>query len=86
MTGYTGFSSNVDEQEGNYLVIHCEDEDADTITVELVGGVKGPVQLDEDGIIIIRVTSTSQSVRVVSTGDSGTKTKTYSLSGITLGV
>ena len=79
VTGYTGFSSNTEEQAGHYLVLHCEDEEADSITVEVVGGTKGPIALDDDGIIICRITSTDQSIKVV-----GSEEKTFSLSGMTL--
>lgn len=85
VTGYTGFSSKPAEQEGNYLVIHAVAENADKITVELVGGTKGPVTLDDDGIIIIRVTNpATQTVKVVATNGAKKSTKVYSLTGLTL--
>lgn len=84
VTGYTGFSSTVSEQSGNYLVLHCVDAEADSITVEVVGGTSGPVTLDEDGIIIDRIASTEQSIRVVSTKDGVETVKTFSLTGLTL--
>ena len=66
VTGYTGFSGKVSEQSGNYLALKCEAEDADSITVEFIGGVsgKGEVTLDEDGIIILRVSNNAQLVKV----------------------
>ncbi len=67
------------------MVLHCEYDGADEITVELVGGTGGPVTLDEDGIIILRVTSTSQSVKVTaSAGGHSLAEKTYALTGLTL--
>lgn len=72
-------------QEGHFLVLHCVDENADYITVEVVGGTSGPVRLDEDGIIIDYIASTDQSIRVVSYKDNEALTmKTYSLTGLTL--
>lgn len=83
---YTGFSSKTEEQSGNYLVIHAEDSKADSITAELVGGYKGPVTLDSDGLIVFRIANkNTQSVKVVSYKNGAVKdTKTYSLTGLTL--
>lgn len=50
VTGYTGFSSNTSEQEGNYLALKVDADSEDAVvTIELVGGTKGPVTLDDDG-------------------------------------
>lgn len=85
VTDYTGFSSDTELQSGNYLVLHCEAENADKITVELVGGTKGPVTLDDDGIIVIRITDpATQTVKVVCTNEHKKYTKVYTLSGLTL--
>ena len=84
---YTGFSGNVAEQSGHYLVLKATTENAsDTITVELVGDTVGhPVTLDSDRNIVLRIANTSaQSVRVVATNGTSTVTKTYSLTGLTL--
>lgn len=68
-------------QSGNYLAIHCTVNDDTPITVEVVNGTSGPRQLDEDGIIVLRIADKdTQSVRVVS----GNITKTYSLTGLTI--
>ena len=86
VTGYTGFSSNVSEQKGNYLVLKLATEPADAkTTVELVGGTKGPVALDEDmNIVLLIKNKNTQSVKVVTTKNDDTVTKTYSLSALTL--
>ena len=82
---YTGFSGLEAEQSGHYLVLKCECEDADSITVQLIGGVHGPVTLDPDGLIILRVTSNTQSVRVTAIKDGyDSVVKNYSLTGVTL--
>ena len=85
VTGYTGFSGDVSEQSGNYLAIKVE-ADADSITVELVGGTLGhPVTLDEDGMIVIRITNTTtQSITVVATKGNVSETHNLSISGLTL--
>ena len=78
--GYTG-----EEASGNYLVIHCEADDADSITVEVVGGVHGPQTLDVDGICICRIANTSQKIRVTAYKDGVVgDVRTYDLSGLTL--
>ena len=85
VTGYTGFSSKPEEQQGNYLVIHCEADDADSITVELVGGTKGPVTLDSDGLIVLLVKDRSQKVKVTAYKDGEVaNVRTYNLNGLTL--
>lgn len=85
VTGYTGFSGSVAEQSGNYLVLHCESDEDATITVELIGGTHGPVTLDDDGIIILRIANTSQKVKVTASVEGkDDRVKTYSLSGLTL--
>ena len=86
VTGYTGFSSDTEMQSGNYLVIHAVDANADSVTVEVVGGTSGPRTLDSDGIIVLRIANKdTQTVRVISYKDGVSKdTKTYSLTGLTL--
>ncbi len=80
VTGYTGFSGDPAEQEGNYLAMRVDtDEATDVITVELVGGSVGhPVTLDSDRTIVIRITDpVHQKIRVVVTNAGGTDSKTF---------
>ena len=86
VTGYTGFSSKTSEQEGHYLALKFDVTPADAVTtVELVGGTKGPVTLDADKNIVLLIKSnTTQSIKVVSTKDGTSVTKTYTLTGLTL--
>ena len=86
VTGYTGFSSNESEQSGNYLALKIETVPDDVVTtVELVGGTKGPVTLDEDkNIVLLIKNKDTQSVKVVSTDGGETVTKTFGLTGLTL--
>ena len=59
-------------------------EDA-TVTVELIGGKNGAVELDDDGLIVLKIADTAkQSVKVTATNGEDTATKTYSLKGLTL--
>lgn len=86
MTGYTEFSSEVDEQSGNYIALKFGTEIEDAVTtVEIVNGDKGPVTLDSDmnwvGLI---KDEDAQTIRVISTKDDISETKTYVLTGLTL--
>ena len=86
VTGYTEFSSKSSEQEGHHLALKFDVTPADAVTtVELVGGTKGPVTLDADKNIVLLIKSnTTQSIKVVSTKDGASVTKTYTLTGLTL--
>lgn len=85
VAGYTEFSSLPDEQSGNYLAIRVADSGADTTTVEIVGGTKGPVTLDADRNIVLLIKDKDlQSIKIVNTKDGETEQKTYTLSGLTL--
>lgn len=86
VTGYTGFSGEVSEQSGNYLALHCAAPGSDKITVELVGGTTAhPVQLDSDGLIVVRITDkTTQKIKVVAYEGDNAVVKEYGLSGLTL--
>lgn len=86
MTGYTGFhGSDPEEQKGNYLALKFEATEGSTTTVELVGGTKGPVPLDEDMNIVLHISNkTTESVKVTVQKDDETLEKTYGLTGLTL--
>ena len=87
VTGYTGFSGEASEQSGNYLALHFASDDADSITVELIGGASGLGEqtLDLDGILIARIVSGNERlcVRAYKDGLIG-NVRTYNLSGLTL--
>ena len=86
VNGYVDFSSNTSEQEGNYLALKIEAEPAEAETVvELVGGTKGPVALDDDmNIVLLIKNKDTQSIKVTTTHNEESITKTYGLSGLTL--
>ena len=78
---YTGFSSKVEEQSGNYLALHCEVPGVDDATITVT--VTKPSVLDSDGDIVLRIADKdSQTVTVVAEADGQTVTKTFSLSGL----
>ena len=86
VTGYTGISINTSEQEGNYLALKVDADSEDAIvTVELVGGTKGPVTLDEDmNIVLLIKNKDTQSIKVTVNDGEDSATKTYGLTGLTL--
>ena len=87
VTGYTGFnSSQVTEQSGNYLALKFTPTNWDGIlTVELVGGSKGPVTLaSNDDFCVFKVANTTQSIKVEYTDGDSDYTKTYSLAKLIL--
>ena len=86
VNGYVDFSSNTSEQSGNYLALKIEAEPAEAETVvELVGGTKGPVALDDDmNIVLFIKNKDTQSIKVTTTHNEESITKIYGLSGLTL--
>lgn len=86
VTGYTGFSSNTSEQSGNYLTLKIDADSEDAVaTVELVGGTKGPVTLDDDmNIVLLIKNKDTQSIKVTVDNGENSTTKTYGLIGLTL--
>lgn len=75
------------ENSGHYLVLHCTTPGTEgaTITSELIGGTHGPVTLDEDGIVISRITDKdTQTIEVVAYKDGETATVTLDLSELVL--
>ena len=87
VTGYTGFSSNVAQQSGNYIALKIDTANATnaTITVEIIGGTSGEVTLDSDRLWVGKIASTSQKIKITATktGYTGVS-KTYTLTGLTL--
>ena len=66
------------------MKVDSDSQDA-VVTVELVGGTKGPVTLDEDrNIVLLIKNKDTQSIKVTTTHNGESVTKTYGLSGLTL--
>ena len=85
VSGYTGFSGDASEQSGHYLCIHAEAEENSTIKVELLGGLHGEQTLDEDGLLIARITDPEhQSLKYTATKGGDTEVRYYSLHDLVL--
>lgn len=87
--GYTGFNgSEPIEQSGNFLALDFSANPTDSeVTVELVGGTKGPVRLTypDDMFCVFRITNKdTQSIKVTAVKDGQTTEKVYSLAKLTL--
>lgn len=87
VTGYTGFSGDPAEQEGNYLALHIDTGDVtpDRVTIMIVGGEHPAKDVDmSDGIVILRIKNTSQQVQVVAYKDGRAAAKLYDLKNLSL--
>ena len=75
------------EDSGNYLALHCAVPDVEgvTITAEVVNGTHGPVTLDEDGLVVLRIADKSlQTIKIVASKEGyESVTKVYDLSDLT---
>lgn len=82
---YTEFSSLPAQQSGNYLALKVNAPEDSTITVEVVGGTKGPVTLDDDkNIVLLIADENTQSVRVTVKKGADTESRTYGLKNLML--
>ena len=77
VTGYTGFSGDPAEQEGNYLALHFADEDATSISVKVVGSEHDPVTLDPDGLLVLRIREIAKGIDVWTVKDGVTYMNRY---------
>lgn len=66
-------------------MLHASAIDGATITVKLIGGAHDEEKtLDSDGLILARITSTAQRIKVFAYKDGVSATQIYKLSGLTL--
>lgn len=72
------------EAYGNYIAIKCTASAGAVIKAEVVGGLHGEVTLDPDGLLVARIASNTQSIRVSATVDGMTETKVYALNNLVL--
>lgn len=63
VTGYTGYSGDVDLQEGNYLALHASAGTGVTIQAELIGGTDAARTLDADGLLVARLSDSVTGIR-----------------------
>lgn len=75
--GYTGFSGDPEEQEGNYLALHFEDEGADSISVQVIGSDHEPAELDDDGLLVAQIRNIAKGIDVWTVKDGVTYFNRY---------
>lgn len=84
--GYKGFdSSHEDKQRGHYLAMDFDAPEEATVTVEIIGGDRGPVELevgDRSCVFLIR-DKDEQKIRVQVAQDGKVWETIYDLSGLT---
>ena len=80
---YTGFSSKVSEQSGNYIAFHAEVPNVDGVTI--TAKVTKTSTLDSDGIAVFRIADTTNTLTVTASKEGyESVTKEFSLGGLTL--
>lgn len=86
VSDYTGYSGDTEEQKGNFLALKLSDTTGATSTCELINGPLGrPITFDSDRQVVVRVTNkATQKIRITSTLNGETVSKTYSLSSLKL--
>lgn len=85
VTGYTGFSAETSQQSGNYLALQFTAAD----DVELYGEVTGtgnsePSKLGENGILVVRLSSNTQMIKIYAFEGNKSTIIIYRLTGLTL--
>lgn len=86
VTGYTGFSSDPEEQEGNYLALKFTATEGATTSIFLTNGkMTTPVELDDDMNCVVRITDKNKQKFIVkTTKDSFVVEKKFSLTSLKL--
>lgn len=81
---YTGFSSKVEEQSGNYIVLKAEVPEVSDVTITVK--ITNPVTLDSDGIFVGKIANKSSQTITVVASKTGlpSVTRTFTLSGLTV--
>lgn len=83
--GYTGYSQSAELQEGNFFAFKIVPTDITaTIKLKLLGGVGPEVTMDSDLNAVVRITSTTQKIRVIMTKGNSSVVKVYNLTGLVL--
>ena len=88
VTGYTGFSSKVDEQSGNYIALNVDPASGfpESMTVEVKNGTSGPSKLTSaDHQVVLKIKdAATQGIVIKATNKGAEVTKEYKLTGLTL--
>lgn len=83
--GFTGYSQSAELQEGNFFAFKIAPSvEGATIKLKLLGGVGPEVTMDADLNAVVRITATTQKIRVIMTKNNNSITRVYTLSGLVL--
>ncbi len=84
VTGYTGFDASHPElQEGHFIALHAEDDDASSIAIRPLGSTADPATLDSDGLYILHIVNAT-GIEVYSVVDGVTYMNVYRFENLTL--
>ena len=88
ITGYTGFSSKVDEQSGNYIALNVDPASGfpESMTVEVKNGTASPKNISaSDHKVVLKIKDAATQGIIIKATNKGVKvTKEYKLTGLTL--
>ena len=88
VTDYTGFSSKLDEQTGNYIALNIDPASGfpETMTVEIKNGTSGPANLTaEDHQAVLKIKDAAKQSIIIKATNKGTEvTEEYKFVGLTL--
>ena len=88
VTGYTGFSSKVEEQSGNYIALNVDPASGfpETMTVEVKNGTSSPKNISaSDHKVVLKIKDAATQGIIIKATNKGVKvTKEYKLTGLTL--
>ena len=87
VTGYTGFSGDLDKQTGNYIALNIDPEDGfpETMTLEVKNGESGPVNLTaEDHQAVIKIKDAAKQSIIIKAANKGAEViEEYKFVGVT---
>ena len=81
VSDYTGFSEDTDLQAGNFLALHFDVSPGASLAVTLG---EDSVDVDEDGIVVLRIADKDEQITATATRGDETVTVTYGLTGLDL--
>ena len=88
VTGYTGFSSNANEQSGNYIALNVDPASGfpESMTAEVKNGTASPKNISaSDHKVVLKIKDASTQGIIIKATNKGVKvTKEYKLTGLTL--
>lgn len=82
VSDYVGYSDDEELQEGHFLALHATAKNALSIVAEIEGD---SIELDSDGIVIVRITDNKSELKFTTTFRDHTEVRTFRLNTLRLG-